>query len=226
VIQIRVSTQAGDVLNYMRKGERSLRIAAANALNATAKKIQVAERAHVRDVFRLRPRGGKFILRQATVIQTPWASARPGGLAVTVKVGEAARLLLKQFESGEAKQPQPGRSAIAIPRQGSPARPTFSENVPRRMFVESFRLQRQGKRTIGAKRTFVEPGRGIMQQQPGKAKPIVLYLFRHEARLDRRLQFVAIARRHVAAFYPLFEAEVARAVAFKFEHYGERAFTP
>jgi len=160
-MEVRVTLEAGAALEYMRKGQQSVRFAAANALNETAKRIQKAERAHVQTVFRLRPRGGAFVLRQSAVIPKPWASARGGALAVTVKVGTAPRLLLSKFETGESKLPDPGRTAIAIPIK---ARPSFTENVPRRMFIESFRLQRKGNRIVGAKRTFVEPGVGIMDR--------------------------------------------------------------
>jgi hypothetical protein len=223
-MQVTVSTSDSGVLEYMRKGQQSIRFAAANALRTVALRIQKAERAHAEQVFRLRPRGGAFIKRQVAVIPKPWPSGK-GSLSVTIKVGEAPRLLLQKFETGEAKLPQPGRSAIAIPKQGT-ARPTFSANVPARFFIESFQLAKQGQRILGKKRTFVEPGRGIFQQQPGKAPPILLYLFKHEARLDRRLRFIPIATGLVPTFYQDFAKEVEKAIAFKFEHYGDKAFNP
>jgi hypothetical protein len=204
----------------MKKGEKAVRYAAANALNATAKRIQTLERKHVASAFTLRARGGEFVTRQAAIIK-PFASASRG-LTTTIAVGTPKRLLLAQFERGESKKPQPGRRAVAIPIR---ARPSFAVNVPQAMFILKFGLHDVGNRIIGRQRTFVKRGIGVYQQRPGPANPILLYLFKPQARLDRRLHFVSIGLGAVPHFYAEFEREVSKAVAFKFQHYGEKAFT-
>lgn len=218
--QVTVTTEAGDFLAMMRKGQQGVRYAAANALNATVKRIQTLERKHVGSAFTLRSRGGDFVLRQAAVIK-PFASASRG-LTTTVAVGQPKRLLLAQFERGEPKQPQPGRRAVAIPIK---ARPSFQVNVPTAMFIQRFGLHDVGRRIIGRSRTFVKRGIGVYQQRPGPAAPILLYLFRPQARLDRRLHFVSIGVAAVPHFYVEFEREVTKAIKFRFEHYGEKAFS-
>jgi hypothetical protein len=221
-VQVKVTLEAGDLLAYMRKGAQSVRFAAANALNETVKRVQTLERAHVRHAFTLRPRGGEFVVRQAAVIK-PFASAkRIDGLSTTVQVGQPPRLLLARFERGEPKTPQPGRRAIAVPVA---ARPSFTQNVPPAMFISGFRLHDVGRRIVGARRTFVKRGIGIFQQRSGEAPPVLLYKFRAQARLDRRLRFVAIGLGAVPYFYDAFQREVNKAIAFKFEHYGEKAFS-
>ena len=123
-----VDVRAANVLAGLRKAEKRISYAVANALNDTVKAVQRAEREHVGRAFTVRK--PEFIGREAAVIRgADWASAPAGRLQARVSVGQKPRLLLGEFEAGGVRRPFAGRR-IAVPLTGGPARPSFASPVP------------------------------------------------------------------------------------------------
>jgi hypothetical protein len=139
-MRIDVAIDNTQLLLRMRNGEKRLAYATVNAVNNTAKRIQQAEFASMRD---------RFIIRNPRFFfGTP---ERPGGVAARIKpfasvkqqrpfsevfVAQAAdqksqrRLLLSIFERGGTKEPRQGAQSVAIPLTGR-ARPSKAEPVSR-----------------------------------------------------------------------------------------------
>lgn len=138
-MRIAAEIEGAEVLLALRNGEKRLAYAVVNAVNATAKRVQQAEFAHVRSAFTIRKpafffgstgRPGGVAARIST-----FASVKGNRAYAEVEVAQASsiksqrRLLLSVFESGGPKKPSGG--PVAVPRTGGPARPTFQSGVPK-----------------------------------------------------------------------------------------------
>ena len=214
-MRIDCNIDSTELLLRLRKGHKRLAYAAVNAINRTAKRIQKAERAHVRKVFTLRKE--EFMLRQAAVIK-PFASVKQGRAFAEISVGQKKNLLLSAFErGGERKPATPGAQRIAAPVIGGPARPSFQQPVPQEFRLRKLRFDRTktGKRRAGVKqtRTYLVPSTGIFQRVGAGASRIV-YFFARKQKLDSRLEFIPIARRVARRwFQEEMEREVMNAIA-------------
>lgn len=147
-MQITVDVRAAEVLRGLALTEKQVDYAIVNALNATAKTAQAAERARLSSVFHVRKR--EFVERQVAVIR-PFASVSQGRYFVQISVGQKPRLLLSGFESGAPRPPFKGKH-VAVPLTGSPARPTASSSVPTSFTFQGLRLIRAGKTRSGRSR--------------------------------------------------------------------------
>jgi hypothetical protein len=134
-INVAIDTRPFEQIN--RKREKRLAYAVVNALNNTGTRIQQAEEKHVRSKFQVRkadfffgspgrPGGVAAKLKKASVGKSrPFAELFVGG---TSKGGQ---LLLPEFEEGGTRRPfTPGAKQVAVPKLGSPARPSISRGVP------------------------------------------------------------------------------------------------
>lgn len=197
------------LLTKLERGHKRFGYAVANALNNTAKEIQTQVQRHVRDEFTLRPPSEKFVLRQAAIIK-PFASPRDGRPYVEISVGTPKRLLLSDYEEGGERLPFKGRTYVAMPVIGGPARPTFSSPVPPEWRVQKLGLRLRPRREgakirktesrvpvrFGLMGTYQIPTVGIFQRTSGRTRfglgrPV--YFFLRAERLDDRLEFLEIA---------------------------------
>jgi hypothetical protein len=221
-----VGTQGVKVLSVLKGGDKRMAYAIANAINATAKDVQAAQRAHIQQVFKLRK--GDFILRQSAIIK-PFASATKRSFEAVVSVGKKERLLLTGYEAGDTRRPVKGKRA-AVPIIGGPVRPNFSQSVPDTYLYKSLRLRptkststkrvkvdvkvstvvsRKGTRQLkGEHRTFVLPRTakasygGVFQRVgPRKEDIRMIYSFVPPGKLPRILGFTKTARRAINKVY-------------------------
>src|SRR3989304_3097363 len=111
-MKIDVQIDGAPLLLRLRNGEKRLAYGVVNALNATARRIQDAERERVQSTFVLRKRD--FILREiAKIRRTSFANVRQGRAWVEIEVGQKRRLLLSQFEAGGTRAAPKGKGAPA-----------------------------------------------------------------------------------------------------------------
>jgi hypothetical protein len=165
------------------------------ALTAVGKEIIQAEKDDLARIFQIRK---QFILNRVRILQY----SRANNLVMVIGIDKNVQggpLLLTEFEEGGVKTPTAGPD-IAIPITGGAARPTFAENIPRRLLYEQLKIQRMttkgGKlQHKGAKRTFVIEGVGVFQRTgPGRNDMQLLYKFKTSAQLRQRMRFRAIAQ--------------------------------
>lgn len=223
---INVDVDPAFLLLRLRKGEKRMAFAVVNAINRTAKRIQVAERERVKEQFTVR--NEKFILREAAKIK-PFASVRQSRPFAEIAVGQKRRLFLSGFETGEKRVPFKGRR-IAAPVVGGPARPTFQSKVPKALRFTALRLRltprgdpgrrvrrrsrkqiaRRGVQPVrfGLLGTFLIPGVGVFQRVRGQ-EPKIVYVFVDPFDLPKILDFVKTAK-HVADIW--FREELERQI--------------
>lgn len=210
----------------MQHGEKRMVYAVVNAINNTAKKVQEAERAHVKERFTVRK---EFTLREAAVI-SPFASVRQGIPYAEIGVGNPnkpkPRFILAGYEEGGARPKFKGTKSVAVPIVGTPARPSFAQSVPAAYRFTALRL-RITPRTPGAKAkrrpkdsqgepvryglqgTYQVPGVGVYQRQGGGDSRLI-YAFDTDPQLPDMLDFQRVARTEADAWFPEFlEREVA-----------------
>lgn len=210
------------LLERMRNGEKRLAYAVVNAINNTARAVQVAEVASAQHAFKA-IRKPEFLLGregrggQIAIIK-PFASVGRGVPYAEISIGQKPRLLLPLFEEGGARPAFKGRS-VAVPVIGGPARPSFEQPVPASMRFTALRLRLTPRRE-GAKRrkkkgdaeqaqvryglqdTYQVPGVGVFQRKPGEGARIVYAFVEHE-QVGRRLSWMDVARRTAATLFPV-----------------------
>ena len=175
-------------------GERRLAYAVVNAINNTAKRIQVAERRRVEEEFTVRKH--EFIRREAAVIK-PFASVRQGRAFAEISVGQKPRLLLSAFERGAEREP-------FTPVIGGPARPQFAGPVTPEFRMGKLRFDRTktGRRRVGVTRTstYLVPAVGIFQRVSKETTRLV-YFFSKGKKLKPRLHFVETAEKEADKWF-------------------------
>lgn len=194
MIKVNVQVDTSKLLLRLEKGQKRLAYAVANALNATAKDIQAAERDRVRNEFEVRT---DFIVRQAAIIR-PFASARQGRPYVEISVGKKPRLHLGTFEAGGNRPPAVGQR-VAVPLTGEAARPSFGQSV-----LPEFRISKLFGRGKGSRRskqgkehTYIVPGVGVFQRHEETTQ--LIYVFERKVTLRPRLRFFSTAARVASA---------------------------
>jgi hypothetical protein len=152
-MQINCQIDSTELVLRLKNGQRRLAYAAVNAINNTAKRIQVAERASVKEEFTLRK--PEFVLRQAAVIK-PFASVREARPFAEISVGQKPRLLLSAFERGAKREPfTPGAKRVGAPVIGGAARPAFTGPIVPELMMKKLKVGRTkaGRRRVGVTRT-------------------------------------------------------------------------
>jgi hypothetical protein len=140
-MQINLTVDTKQLDQFVGMAPRKLAYACANAINATAERIQADIREHTARSFTLRPKTREFMLRQAAILK-PRASVRDGRPFAEISVGQKPGLLLPQFETGGARRPFVGKHA-AVPIIGG-ARPTWESSVsPELTFKRMGFIQKQ-----------------------------------------------------------------------------------
>jgi hypothetical protein len=185
----------------------------AQALNETAKAVQLEERANLDRKFTIRK--PTFMYRLIKIFK--FASAKVGRPFVEIGIDPTkTRVLLGFFEKGGEKQPVKGKS-VAVPLTGGPARASFPQSVAAAFRFTALRLHPRGGRRvrrfhpsalapapapqfIGAQRTFQIPKVGIFQRIAEGIRAVYLYVRR--PKLNARLEFFKIAKQTIAKQWP------------------------
>ncbi len=223
-----------ELLLRMRNGQKRLAYAVVNAINATMRRVQEAERAEFKKEFVIRKE--EFISRNAAVIK-PFASVSQARPYAEIAVGQKPRLLLSVFERGGTKEPAtPGAKNIAVPVKGSPARPTFAASVPELLWIGKLRfsptrplpglgrtkkgnarrsrLRKTSGILYGQQGTYLMPKVGVFQRQQGSRVRRLLYSFKPQATLKPRLHFVRVAQEQGGVWFKEeMEKQVINAIA-------------
>ncbi len=189
----------------------------AQALNETAKSVQLAERANLDRKFTIRK--PTFMYRLIKIFK--FASARQGRPFVEIGVDSLKqRVLLSFFEKGGIKQPAKGKS-VGVPVTGEAARPTFRQSVIPQLQIGKLRFR--GRKTKSGKiqwkglyRTFIIPlgnyagrnrkgqgqipGPGILQRTAEGIRRI--YLFVRRPKLQEVLNFTETAIKTIEKEWP------------------------
>jgi hypothetical protein len=165
------------------------------ALAQVGKEIVEAERAELAREFQIRK---QFFLNRVRIMQYP----RANNLVLVVGIDKQVQggaLLLTEFEQGGTKTPTAGPE-LAVPITGGPARPSFSESIPRSLLYKQLQMEKhitkRGRAQYKGKRhTFIIDGVGIFQRTgPGKNDIELIYKFKTSAQLRQRMRFRAIAQ--------------------------------
>lgn len=155
---------------------KNLAYSTSQALNATAKDAQTAERVLMDRTFKLRRAG--FMYRLVKIFQ--FSNARQGIPFVEMGIDQKPRVLLGTFEGGGPREPMVGKN-VAVPITGQPARPSPYSSVPARFTFQGMKFEKHttadGKEQWkGENGTFLIPGVGVFQRtgkkqkQPGRAR--------------------------------------------------------
>lgn len=176
------------------------------ALNETIKQVQLDERVNLDRKFTLRKTG--FIYRLIKIFS--FANARQGRPFAEIGVDATKkRVHLARFEKGGERPPVKGKS-VAVPVTGGPARARFPQSVAAAFRFSALRLRPGPGRIVraipflgaivqpqrtGEQDTF-QTARGVFQRIQEKVRAV--YLFIRRPKLDRRLDFVDVARRTIA----------------------------
>lgn len=145
MIAITVDVQAAEALRVLHNADRRIGYAIVNALNATAKEIQAAERENVRR--RMNVRKPEFIAREvAKLDRFGIARVSTGRYQVEIYVGQKPRLLLSKLEEGGERTGFVGRN-VAIPLTGG-ARRTKRSGIDPALTFSAMKLReyRGGKK--------------------------------------------------------------------------------
>lgn len=151
---------------------KNLAYSTSQALNATAKDVQAAERAHMDRTYHLRRAG--FMYRMIKIFQ--FSNARQGIPFVEIGVDKKPRLLLGVFEEGGQREPFKGHN-VAVPITGSEARPGDMSTIPEQFTFRKMQFRRHttanGKvQWRGENHTFLIPDVGVFTRtdQPQKTE--------------------------------------------------------
>jgi len=224
---VRIDLKFDDRVLRQRMTNRAKRLAynGAQALNETAKAVQLEERANL---------DRKFTIRKATFMYRlikflTFASARQGRPYAEIGVDPTKRrVLLGFFEKGGVKPPAVGKS-VGVPVTGGPARPSFRQSVKPALWLQRLQLRRHvtstGKtqfkgllrsfllRAVGGRLkypgVFVRGGAPKTERRAKRFKGLVsktainlLYLFVPHPKLDARLKFFDVAKQVIAREWP------------------------
>jgi len=213
------------------KTEREIKRLAYNtaqALNETAKAVQLEERANLDRKFTIRK--PTFMYRLIKIFK--FASARQGRPFVEIGIDTSKqRALLSFFEKGGIKKPVKGKS-VGVPVTGEAARPTFRQSVIPQLQIGKLRFRghktKRGKiQWKGLYRTFIIPlgnystkpmgsgwltggrpkhrkeqipGPGILQRTTAGIRRI--YLFVRRPKLQQILKFSELAIKTINKEWP------------------------
>ena len=113
--------------------------------------------------------------------------------------GQKRADIIAKFETGGQKRARDGRH-LAIPVD---VRRTKVGVVSRRNRPKSFRFKRVGRSIRGERRTFIIPGVGIFQRvgRRKNSRIRLLFTFKTQVPIDRRLDFIANAERVVQQMF-------------------------
>lgn len=210
-----------DFADFTLRQVKRLAYSTANALNSTAKDIQLEERAELDRRFVIRKNRFMYSLikisRFARVTDNA-AGTRIQSLYAEVEIDSSkTRVLLQEFQEGGYKDPSFGKH-IAVPVTGSAARPSFSDPVTAALMISRLNFQSHTTATgkiqwEGERRTYIVPDVGIFQRSGGVRSSRradrflgksgqrladgseLIYKFVSRAPLRRRYDFLAVAER-------------------------------
>lgn len=179
-MKVTVKVDHSRMLAKLRNPAKRLAYATSNAINNTMDRIQVAELARAEAEFTLRT---DFARRNVAVIK-PRARPKKGTLSSTIQVGNKKRFFLGEFETGGPRGQQKAvkgkTTGTEVPVIGG-ARPSEQQVVPQELWASKLQLRR-GKRRKGAAPvyagllgTYLVPGVGIFQREPGEDDSRILY---------------------------------------------------
>ena len=167
------------------------------AINDTLKDAQKVQRTHQRRVFTVRR--PQFVDRSVKI--RPFATKRTleGTMAIDPPGGQKRADILAKFERGGQKRARDGRH-LAIPID---VKRTKAGVVSRRNRPKGFNFKRVGRSIRGERRTFIIPGVGIFQRvgRRKNSRIRLLYAFKTQVPIDRRLDFIANAERVVQRMF-------------------------
>lgn len=194
-MQVNVKIDTLGLVQQTTKAQKNLVYSVVQGINATARRIQDAQRKNLEDHFTLRSNTKAFMLRNVAIIK-PFASVNQGRLYAEVAVGQRNKLLLGGYERGDERKPFKGHM-IAQPVVGGPARPNFKDEVPQAFTFKGMALKAKNGRAIrtGNNNTFSIRGVGVFQRT-GKARDDVrlVYSFVESQRLPAKLRWKLTAQ--------------------------------
>lgn len=170
-MQINVRIDAKALKANTAKEIKNLAYSTSQALNATTKDAQQAERVHMDRTFHLRRTG--FMYRLIKIFT--FSNVRQGTPFTEIGIDNTKeRLLLGEFEKGGPREPFMGKN-VAVPITGTKARPSIMATIANRFTFKGMNLQQHqtsgGKEQWkGANRTFLIPGKGVFQRTGRKQK--------------------------------------------------------
>jgi hypothetical protein len=205
-MQIRVQIDTKALQQRTLRESKRLAYSTAQALNRTAKTVQLAEQANLDRKFTVRKH--TFMYRLIKIKQ--WANVKAARPFVEIFVDSAkARVLLGIFEEGGEKQPAVGKE-VAVPVTGGPARRSFAAGVAQDFTFRAMNLKQKRGANIwqGRQGTYEIPGVGVFQHIAGQLKGAWLYVFKRRPKLRKTLGFGEVAAKEFSAE---FEKEFRRA---------------
>lgn len=174
------------------KAQKNLAFSVVQGINATALKIQEAQRENLAKNFTLRTRNTtQFMQRQVAIIR-PFASVGRGRIYAEVAVGQRSKLLLGGYEDGVAREPFRGK-LIAQPVAGNAARPNFKDPVKQQftfkaMALKSVKTKAGGKRFEGRNGTYTVEKVGVfLRTGRGREGSELIYAFAEHQKLPKKL---------------------------------------
>lgn len=208
-MHVRTEIDISVVLKVFATVLKKISFATNNALTRVAKEMRDEGQKEIAADFTIRKR---FILTRLKILQYSKVSDLTAIVGIDAKV-QGSPLLLGMFEEGGTKEPAHG-SELAVPITGSPARPSFQDQVPTALRYSRLQFV-AGK---GKKKTFIVPGVGIFERiAPGNSPDatVLIYKFESSAPLKKHMNLIAVMVEVVNArfnviFWEEFDKEITK----------------
>lgn len=180
-MQINIDIDAREFMNETLRQAKKIAYGTTQAINATLRDVQVAERAELDRRFVIRKNRFMYsLIKISQFAKVPklenanilgvqaWAvsSGVPYG-EIQIDASKT-RVLLQEFVEGGYKDPAFGKH-VAVPITGSAARPSFADPVTAALMISRLDFQQHVTKTgkiqwKGLQRTFIIPGLGVFQR--------------------------------------------------------------
>ena len=192
-----VEFDSRDTERWLGKMAKQTSFALSVAINDTLKDAQKVQRAHQRRVFTVRR--PQFVDRSVKIKRFATKRTLTGTMSIDPPGGQKRADIITKFERGGQKRPRDGRH-LAIPID---AKRTKAGVVSRRNRPKGFNFKRVGRSIRGDRRTFIIPGVGIFQRvgRRKNSRIRLLYAFKTQVPIDRRLDFIQNAERVVRQMF-------------------------
>jgi len=221
--QINVGMDTRNLQRRLDVTAKNLVYSTVQALNDTALEIQKRQRAALDQEIVVRKR--EFIMRTVKIFE--FASVKKGKLYAVVGIDSRnGKLIMPMLETGGVKLPSKGKN-VAVPITGSPARPSIRQLVASEFTFKNLHFRRHTTRTgavqwKGDQHTFLIPGVGVFQRVKSKTRrrkseafigrgdhklrydrthTIMLYDFKKQATIKKRINLYLLAKATYAEYF-------------------------
>ena len=188
---------------------RNLAYSTEQAINDTAKQVQVAVQDDMKKVFTFRSKAREgFLLKQIKMFE--WADVKKNKLYAEIGVAnDKERLLLPLFETGGKRKPVIGKN-VAVPVIETARRGNIKNKISDSLTFENLNLEKHrtasGKvqwKGSRKKRIFIIKGSGVYKRAGRKKNSVIkpIYLFKKSVKVNKKISVFGRSREIYTKFF-------------------------